>query len=91
MVSKTNLLKQLIQVRAPLPGGRSKAPIWAFYIVDDIKMKEGVLCQVNVAGGVCPKKLLQNESTSSGLMKINSVEKSHKKHVPGWVEGVISF
>ena len=55
----------------PLPGGRSKAPIWAYYIADDRKvnghLEKRAICQINVGGGICGKRILQNGSTTSGL------------------------
>ena len=55
----------------PLPGGRSNAPIWAYYIADDKKvnghLEKGAICQINVGGGICGKRILQNGSTTSGL------------------------
>ena len=55
----------------PLPGGRSTAPIWAYYIADDKKVNghlvKGASCQINVGGGICGKRILQNGSTTSGL------------------------
>ena len=54
-----------------LPGGRTKAPIWAYFLADDKKIgghiNKGAICQVNVGGAVCGKRLLQNGSTTSGL------------------------
>ena len=44
---------------APLPGGRSKVPSWAYYIADDKKvngqLEKGAICQVNVGGRICAK------------------------------------
>ena len=38
----------------PLPGGKSNAPIWAYYIPDDRKvnghLEKGAICQINVGG-----------------------------------------
>ena len=43
----------------PLPGGRSKAPIWAYYIADDKKINghldKGPICQVKDGGSICGK------------------------------------
>ena len=54
-----------------LPGGRTKAPIWANFLADNKKLgghlNKGALCQVKVAGAICGKRLLQNGSTTSGL------------------------
>ena len=51
----------------PLPGSRSTAPIWAYYIADDKKvnghLEKGAICQINVGGGICGKRILQNGST----------------------------
>ena len=53
----------------PLPGGRSSAPIWAYYIADDKKvnghLEKGAICQINVGGGICGKRILQNGSTTT--------------------------
>ena len=58
-------------VPVPLPGGRTKAPIWAYFVADDKKiaghLNKGAICQVKVGGAVCGKRLLQNGSTTSGL------------------------
>ena len=46
----------------PLPGSRSTAPIWAYYIADDKKvnghLEKGAICQINVGGGICGKRIL---------------------------------
>ena len=56
---------------APEPGGRTKAPIWAYYIPDDKKVNGNIvkasICQVKVGGIICAKRLLQTGSTTSGL------------------------
>ena len=44
-------------VPVPLPGGRTKAPIWAYFVADDKKiaghLNKGAICQVKVGGAVC--------------------------------------
>ena len=53
------------------PGGRTKAPIWAYYVPDDKKVNghliKAAICQVKVGGHICGKRLLQTGSTTSGL------------------------
>ena len=53
------------------PGGRTKAPIWAYYVPDDKKVNghivKAAICQVKVGGIICAKRLLQTGSTTSGL------------------------
>ena len=54
-----------------LPGGRSNKPIWAFFTVNDRKvggqLEKGALCQVEVGGVICGRRLLQNGAKTSGL------------------------
>ena len=66
------------------PKTRSDGPIWAFFLRDD-KMINGVKskaarCQVMVGGGKCNARLLQGDSTTSGLN--SHLEKKHPKQ---WV------
>ena len=46
-----------------LPGGRKKAPIWAYFIADEKKtgghIEKGAKCQANVGGGICAKRLVE--------------------------------
>ena len=62
-------------------GPRSKNPIWAFFITDDIEipdpsgvgmiLQKGARCQVQLVPGnprLCNKRILQTEATTSGLL-----------------------
>ena len=62
-----------------LPGARTKNPIYAFFLVDDlmtthsvsgvetIEQKRGV-CQIKVGGAPCGRYLKQSDTTSSSLL-----------------------
>ena len=58
-------------IKSAEPGGRTKAPIWAYYVPDDKKVNghivKAAICQVKVGGIICAKRLLQTGSTTSGL------------------------
>ena len=64
-----------------LPGGRSNKPIWAFFTVNDRKvggqLEKGALCQVEVGGVICGRRLLQNGASTTGLN--NHLESQHPK------------
>lgn len=77
--SKRSLFTASTDTLVILPGGRSKAPIWAFFVPDDIEapnpsgvgthLQKWAKCQVPLAGGtrLCNKRIKQGDATTSGL------------------------